>query len=684
MPLSAYRDLTLISHSAAGVPALKGLQVWHARADGQPLPDQLEDGVSRVFKGGRNWLAEFVHEGDRARVTELWRQAVANGTDFEARYRYSQDGDGYRWVLGRGSPLRDASGTVSAWVGTILDIDGLAAAEASVEIAERQLALLLDQADYGTWEYDLASGRVRTRIAGNRDTQSLTESAYSALLAGMDAQAATAMQSVVADILHSTVPTSFSMTFRWQDPDRREVWYESRGTSILDSTGKTTLLAGVYRQVNSGVFERPYPHFKFERQPQNRMASWESLEPLLAGADAAALGLIVANEVPEVLATFGLETAEGLLDQMTARLQGACPNGFHLCRWETGFVVVQLGAIEQAGITKVTGCLQDILRAPYRIGGHDVALTVHAGTVSVAAPITPKSLLVCADLAVIEARQEKSDCPIAFEPRMREAVQRKHNLLAEISRATSRNEFTLFYQPQVRLSDGQIVGVEALLRWQHPERGLLTPADFLAPLKQSSLAIEVGNWVLGTAIADAANLARQFGDIRTAVNLFSKQFRASNLAEEISRHLTATGLPPTLLELEITEQVILTGDDVALDQTLSAIRALGCTLSFDDFGTGYASLSALKQYPIDRLKIDRSFVQSFSENARDDAIVDMILLLGEKFGLSVIAEGIEDETQAQALRAKGCTEAQGYHFGRPMPFEDLVAHMHNQRAAVAV
>jgi EAL domain-containing protein (putative c-di-GMP-specific phosphodiesterase class I) len=237
----------------------------------------------------------------------------------------------------------------------------------------------------------------------------------------------------------------------------------------------------------------------------------------------------------------------------------------------------------------------------------------------------------------------------------------------ELRRAYEQAEFELHYQPQVRLLDGALVGAEALLRWRHPRKGLIGPADFIAALEAGPLAAQVGDWVLQTACRQAA--AWRIGgsaDFRMGVNLFGAQFRTGDLAHRVRAALAEAELPAPGLELEITENILLRHDEEMIGP-LRELHAEGVGIAFDDYGTGYGSLSMLKRYPLIRLKVDQSFVRGMCESPTDAAIVRAVLYLGRSFGLQVIAEGVETEEQSVRLRKKGCEEAQGYLFGRPMP-----------------
>ena len=247
---------------------------------------------------------------------------------------------------------------------------------------------------------------------------------------------------------------------------------------------------------------------------------------------------------------------------------------------------------------------------------------------------------------------------------LRAAHEQRRSLEAELRQAVEREEFELFYQPQVRLSDSALVGVEALIRWRHPTRGLLAPGQFLGVLNATTLSDEVGAWVLKSACRRVQHWHQMGYNLRVGVNLSPSQFR-SDLPGMVQRVLDETGFRPTFLELEVTENILL-DQDRRVAELLAHIQAIGVSIAFDDFGTGYASLTHLKRFPLDRLKIDRSFVRDLEADSGSTAIVAAIAGLGKQLGLSIIAEEIESARLVAPLLNMGCDEAQGYLFGKPM------------------
>ena len=258
-----------------------------------------------------------------------------------------------------------------------------------------------------------------------------------------------------------------------------------------------------------------------------------------------------------------------------------------------------------------------------------------------------------------------------FDPGMDTAGQDRLALEQALHRALQQDEFVLCYQPQYDLRSGQIVGVEALLRWQLPGGVHISPASFIPLLEETGLIVPVGEWVLRTACRQ--NLAWQragHAPMRVAVNLSAIQFRQAELVPTVRRALADSGLDPRYLELEITENVSMHNEESVIE-TLSALRAIGVSLAIDDFGTGYSSLSYLRRFPVHKLKVDRSFVKDITEAEPDSPIVKTIVSLASNLGLDVIAEGVETQRQADFLRSCGCVEMQGYLFSRPLPAEEM-------------
>jgi EAL domain-containing protein (putative c-di-GMP-specific phosphodiesterase class I) len=280
-----------------------------------------------------------------------------------------------------------------------------------------------------------------------------------------------------------------------------------------------------------------------------------------------------------------------------------------------------------------------------------------------------------ADIAMYRAKKLGRNNFQFYTPAMNEEALERVRIETALRSALERKEFVLHYQPQLDLDSGKIVGMEALIRWQHPELGMVAPSRFIGVAEETGLIVPIGLWVLREAcLQNKAWQAAGLGRLRVAVNLSARQFGAEHLIEDLRAVLDETGLAPACLEIELTESLFLSDADQAVE-LLHSMKALGVNLSIDDFGTGYSSLSYLSRFPIDVLKIDRSFVNDVTRNAGDAAIVASIIALAHNLKLAVIAEGVETIGQLDYLKRHGCDEMQGYYFSRPLApeaFEKLL------------
>ena len=302
------------------------------------------------------------------------------------------------------------------------------------------------------------------------------------------------------------------------------------------------------------------------------------------------------------------------------------------------------------------------VRAPLGIEGNDIQLDASVGiTVYPDDATTAAELLANSDLAMYRAKQTIGSKVCFFEAAMDQKVRTRRTLANDLRRALAQRELELHYQVQSRIADGQPVGFEALLRWNHPKRGLISPAEFIPIAEETGLILPIGTWVIRSACATAAAWSEPW---RIAVNLSPVQFVNGNLPEVVHSILLETGLAPSRLELEITESVLI-GDFDRVLRILRRLKALGIKIAMDDFGTGYSSLSTLQAFPFDKIKIDRSFVEKLGKDHQSASIVRAILALGRSLNVPVLAEGIETQEHLDFLRLEGCDEAQGYLLGRP-------------------
>jgi len=281
------------------------------------------------------------------------------------------------------------------------------------------------------------------------------------------------------------------------------------------------------------------------------------------------------------------------------------------------------------------------------------------------------TLLKSADLAMYHAKQKGAAGYCFFTEQLNVSNRERHALQTELRGALARGELVVHYQAKVERASGRLVGAEALVRWQHPLRGLIYPANFIGYAEESGLIVPIGNWVMHTACAQ--NMAWQaagLAPVGIAVNLSAKQFHEHDLVGQVQAALEQSGMAPRYLELEITESVLIQEAEAAT-LTLLRLRELGIQLSLDDFGTGYSSLNYLKRFPLDNLKIDRSFVKGIATNPHDAIIIEAVIGLAHNLDLKVIAEGVETRAELDFLAACGCEEVQGYYFAKPLPAEQF-------------
>jgi predicted signal transduction protein with EAL and GGDEF domain len=292
----------------------------------------------------------------------------------------------------------------------------------------------------------------------------------------------------------------------------------------------------------------------------------------------------------------------------------------------------------------------------------------------------PDQLLRNADMALYRAKGEGRGTYHFFQPEMDADMQARHTLEVDLRKALAAGEFEVYYQPLVELASSAICGFEALVRWHHPERGIIGPDHFIPVAEEIGLIVPLGDWVLRQACRDAI---RWPSKISVAVNLSAAQFRNPTLALSVVSALESSGLSPSRLELEITETVLLQ-DDQAILEVLHQIRGLGVRISMDDFGTGYSSLSYLRSFPFDKIKIDRSFIKELGKKEDCVAIIRAITRLGHSLGMITTAEGVETAEQRDILAAEGCTQAQGFLYSPPRPLSETLALIAALRPKVRV
>ncbi len=330
------------------------------------------------------------------------------------------------------------------------------------------------------------------------------------------------------------------------------------------------------------------------------------------------------------------------------------------------FVIVMPDAADLASCRSLAKRIVQGMVEPFRLGDQQVVIGVSIGIALYPQDgETADELLRCADIAMYRSKEEGRGTYRLFESKMDAELQYRRALECDLRSAIEDKDFEMYYQPLVSCETGKIEGYEALLRWPHPTRGFVSPAEFIPVAEESGLILPLGQWALNTACTAAVGWD---GPMRVAVNLSPAQFKQTDLVERIMSTLEQTGLPPTRLEVEVTEGVLIDEPERAV-AILSRLRAAGVRVSLDDFGTGYSSLSYLRQFPLDKIKIDRSFISDLGVDDKSASIVRAVVALAHSLGLSVTAEGVESRGQLDLLQEQLCNQVQGFLLGKPAPLD---------------
>jgi diguanylate cyclase (GGDEF)-like protein/PAS domain S-box-containing protein len=649
-------------------------------------------GHSFEIRDSTLWSA-LIHPKDRRPYYQALVAHLKGKTEhFAAEFRMeSQDGS-YRWLYTRGMALRNERGWAVRVAGSISDITERKRVEAENVQAKEQLKLALWASNLALWDMDTATTEVflsdgwSVMLGGPSQVTRTTTTELLKLVPPVEREYLVQQVKLVLKGLIA----EYNVEHRVMSRSGEHLWIHSRGKVVeRDSAGRALRMTGT----NADITQRKLAEQRIQQlasrdtltELPNRVLLADRLQQAIASAQRDRQSLAVLfldlDNFKTVNDSLGHHIGDSLLRECANRLTGCLRQEDTVARQGGDEFIVLLTNVDgQRTTALVAQKILSILAGPFTIDGQELHISTSIGIA-----LYPEdgsdtlSLLKNADSAMYLAKESGRNTYRFFTAGLNQLAQARLELENSLHLALRRGELRLHYQPQIDLVTGKTVGVEALVRWQHPERGMVLPGHFIPAAEEAGLITAVGEWVLFEACRQGQAWFKSSGiPLRVGVNVSARQFRTKDLPEVVASVLASTGFDPRLLELEITESVMMesTRDIVA---KLNQLARMGVQITIDDFGTGYSSLSYLKQFPIHKLKVDQSFVRDIATDSNNAAIVTAIIAMAKGLRLKVLAEGVETEEQLVFLRAQGCDEAQGFHIGFPVAGEQLKLPEFEQR-----
>jgi diguanylate cyclase (GGDEF)-like protein/PAS domain S-box-containing protein len=567
------------------------------------------------------------------------------------------------------------------------DVTEQARQEAALRASDQLLRLSLSVAGIVSFTRDIRAGTIVTgsdakaMFGLGRDVSSVTEQEWRSMLVPED------LERIIeaTEAAYANQAPELRSGYRYVHPgDGRIRHIETRSQITYDASGAPVSSVGVaidvteQREADAKLVH--LAHHDLLTDLPNRVLFRTRMEEAFArrrrGEPFALLCLDLDN-FKAVNDTLGHAAGDDILRQAADRMRAEIRETDTLARMGGDeFAIIQSGVSRSSEIAGLGERLLAALNAPFDLGGRSVQIGVSIGVVPASDNTDDSAVLFrLADVALYRAKQEGRGTMRFFETDMEVRLKARRSLELELEKALKCEELEIFYQPIVRARDEKVVSLEALLRWRHPERGLLTPINFMPIAEEEGLIIPIGRWVLQRACLEAT---RWPDDLKIAVNVSPKQLAQKDLFADVVAALSASGLDAARLELEITETAILE-DTGAITDLLHRLGALGLAISLDDFGTGYSSLRHLQRFPFNKLKIDQSFVRWLGKDSASEAIVAAVLNLGAALGMGTVAEGVETADQYRVLEKRGCDQIQGFLISPPLPAADVLPFLQSHR-----
>ncbi|MDP1929405.1 MAG: EAL domain-containing protein [Thiobacillus sp.] len=694
-PLDVTRLLTTITDNLVGM-------IYRCRVDAIWTMEFVSDGCHKltgyrpdelVFNN-RVSYDQITLPDYREHVSHTIHAALENNESFDVEYRIQRADGRICWVLERGVGIRNETGRLSWIEGFIQDISERMAVNEMLREAVRRYSSIFEHATEGIFQTTpegryLNANPALARIYGHASPDALIEHLHDIRLQLYVSPARRA--EFVRLMQEQGVVRNFeSQVYR---TDGSIIWISENARAVKNSDGSVQFFEGTVvditeRKQHEAELEYQASHDSLTGLP-NRSLLRDRIEQAIARArrdgSRVAVVFVDLDHFKLINDSLGHHVGDRLLLEVSDRLM-ACVREHDTVARQGGdeFVLVLTEQHGEDESLAIVSRLLDVISQPWVDEGQEYGLSCSIGISCYPQDgNNPDALLRCADTAMYQAKASGRSTYHFYTPELNLAISERLELENSLRHALERDEFRVYYQPRIDVVSGRIIGAEALIRWDCPGKGIIPPDSFISIAEETGLIIPIGQWILEEACRQNSAWQRAgLPPISVSVNLSPIQFRHAGLVQSVAAALQQADLHPACLELELTESFVM-HDAERINVAMQSLKALGVDIAVDDFGTGYSSLSYLKRFPVDRLKVDKSFVRDIDSDPDDAAIVRAIITLGHALGLKVVAEGVETRAHLEFLQQHGCDELQGYYFSRPVPAAEMEALLRGSAASAS-